>query len=78
MTDYDSIWHLQDEMRTIVNAVLGETIWNLSYNEQRRAIELELSLHLEEESASNLCSQFPTTVDYDGEGTHGSKFVAFL
>ena len=29
MTDYDSIWRTQDEIRTVVNAV--ECIWNLSY-----------------------------------------------
>ena len=25
MTDYDSIWRMQDEIRTVVNAVLGIT-----------------------------------------------------
>ena len=43
MTDYDSIWRTQDEIRTVVNAVLGECIWNLSYNERRMAIELDIS-----------------------------------
>jgi hypothetical protein len=33
MKDFDSIWHTLDEIRTVVNAVLGECIWNLSYNE---------------------------------------------
>ena len=41
MTDFDSIWRTQDEIRTVVNAVLGECIWNLSYNERRMAIELD-------------------------------------
>ena len=41
MTDYDSIWRIQDEIRTVVNAVLGECIWNLSYSERRIAIELD-------------------------------------
>ena len=31
MTDYNSIWRTQDEIRTVVNAVLGECIWNFSY-----------------------------------------------
>ena len=31
MTDYDSIWRTQDEIRTVVNAVLGECIWNLRF-----------------------------------------------
>ena len=43
MTDYDSIWHRQDEIRTVVNAVLGECIWNLAYDERRRAVVLELT-----------------------------------
>jgi hypothetical protein len=25
MTDFDSIWRTQDEIRTVVNAVLGES-----------------------------------------------------
>lgn len=43
MTDFDSIWRTQDEIRTVVNAVLGECIWNLIYNERRMAIELEIA-----------------------------------
>ena len=37
MTDFDSIWRTQDEIRTVVNAVLGECIWNLAYDERRSA-----------------------------------------
>ena len=59
MTDFDTIWRTQDEIRTVVNAILGECIWNLSYNERRMAIELELTLHLEEEDSDNLINQFP-------------------
>ena len=44
MISYDLIWHTQDEIRTVVNAVLGEYIWNLSYSERRIAIELELTV----------------------------------
>ena len=35
MTDYDTIWRTQDEIRTVVNAVLGECIWDLRYNDRR-------------------------------------------
>ena len=55
MTDYDAIWRSQDEIRTVVNAVLWvrsasplategtqECIWDLRYNDRRMAIELEL------------------------------------
>lgn len=78
MTDFDSIWHIQDEIRTIVNAVLGECIFYLAYSPDRKAIELELSVHFEEDTISDLCSQFSISADYDGEGTNGTKFVFFL
>lgn len=78
MTDFDNIWRLQDEIKTVVNAVLGQCIWNLEYSRRRMAIELELSIHLDEETVSNLCSQFPMPCDYDGEGTRGTKFVFWL
>ena len=74
MTDFDSVWRTQDEIRTVVNAVLGECIWNLAYDERRRAIVLELTLSLDEDAISDLCSQFPVSADYDGEGTKGTKF----
>ena len=78
MTDFDSIWRIQDEIRTIVNAVLGECIFYLAYSPDREAIELELSVHFEEDTISDLCSQFSISADYDGEGTNGTKFVFFL
>ena len=68
MTDFDSIWRTQDEIRTVVNAVLGECIWNLAYDERRMAIVLELTVSLEEEAISDLCCQIPIPADYDGEG----------
>ena len=74
MTDFDSIWRTQDEIRTVVNAVLGECIWNLSYNERRMAIELELTTYLEEEEVDMLINQFPVPADYDGVGSKGTKF----
>ena len=78
MTDFDSIWRTQDEIRTVVNAVLGECIFSLAYSQERMAIELELSFRLDEEATFNLCSQFPVPADYDGEGSEGTKFVFFL
>ena len=65
MADFDTIWRTQDEIRTVVNAVLG-------------AIVLELTVSLDEDAISDLCSQFPAYADYDGEGTKGTKFVFFL
>ena len=78
MTDYDSIWRIQDETRTVVNAVLGECIWNLSYSERRMAIELELTVMLDDDAIGNLCCQFPIPADYDGTGARGSKIVFYL
>ena len=89
MTDFDTIWRTQDEIKTVVNAVLGalgfaategpqECIWNLSYNERRIAIELELTQYLEEEDADALINQFPVPADYDGIGSKGTKFVFYI
>jgi hypothetical protein len=78
MTDFDSIWRTQDEIRTVVNAVLGECIWNLSYNERRMAIELELKVTLDDDAIDELNSQFSEVADYDGVGSKGSKFVFYI
>ena len=78
MTDFDTIWHTQDEIIMVVNAVLGECIWNLTYNEQRIAIELELTKYLEEEEVDTLINQFPVPADYDGVGSKGTKFVFYM
>lgn len=75
MTDWDSIWRSQDEIRMVVNAVLGECIWNLGYSERRMAIELELTNHIDDDAISDLCCQFSIPCDYDGEGARGTKFV---
>ena len=78
MIEFDSIWRTQDEIRTVVNAVLGECIWNLAYDERRSAIVLELTVILNEDAISDLCCQFPIPADYDGVGSKGSKFVFYL
>ena len=78
MKDFDSIWRTQDEIRTVVNAVLGECIWNLSYNERRMAIELELTEYLEEEEVDMLINHFSVSADYDGPGSKGTRFVFYM
>ena len=55
-----------------------ECIWKLSFNEQRIAIELELTNYLEEEDADMLVNQFPVPADYDGVGSKGTKFVFYM
>ena len=78
MKDFDSIWRTQDEIRTVVNAVLGECIWDLSFNERRMAIELELAKYLEEEEVDKLINQFSVPADYDGVGSKGTKFMFYV
>lgn len=78
MTDYDTIWRTQDEIRTVVDAALGCGIWDIRYNPKRQAIELELMANLDEDALSDLCCQFPVSCDYDGTGSRGSKFVFYL
>ena len=71
MTDFDTIWRTQDEIRTVVrsssarllptghkNAVVGECIWDLSYNQHRMAIELDLTITLDDDTADSLSCQF--------------------
>ena len=55
-----------------------ECIWNLSYNERRMAIELELTKYLEEEEVDMLINHFPFPADYDGVGSKGTKFVFYM
>ena len=55
-----------------------ECLWNLSYNERRMAIELELAKYLEEEEVDMLINQFPVPADYDGVGLKGTKFVFYM
>ena len=77
MTDFDSIWRTQDEIRTVVDAVLGECIWDLSFK-RRMAIELELTKYLEEEEIDILINQYPVLADYDGVGSKGTRFVFYM
>ena len=55
-----------------------ECIWNLSYNERRMAIELELTTYLQEEEVDMLINQFPVTADFDGVGSKGTMFVFYM
>ena len=55
-----------------------ECIWNLSYNDRRMAIELELTKYLEEEKVDMLINHFSVPADYDGVGSKGTKFVFYM
>ena len=76
MKDFDSIWRTQDEIRTVVNAVLGECIWNLSYNERRMAIELEITKYLEEEEVDMLINHFSVEQSSCFTFKKGNRLVA--
>ena len=47
----------------------------LSYSERRMAIELELTVTLDDDAIGNLCCQSPISADYDGLGARGTKIV---
>ena len=55
-----------------------ECIWNLSFNERRMAIELELTEYLEEEEVDMLINHFSVPADYDGLGSKGTRFVFYM
>ena len=62
MIDFDAIWRFQDEVRTVVNACLGDCIWDLNYNPGRQSIEMELERHLDDEELALLSSQLTLPV----------------
>ena len=64
--------------RTLATNGTQECIWNLSYSERRMAIELELTITLDDDAIDELCSQFSEASDYDGVGIKGTKFVFYL
>ena len=72
--NYEDIWRTQDEITAAVNA-LGYSVWNLEYDVLSFRFKMELKEHLDESSASSLCSQLPLTADYEGEGSQGSLFT---
>jgi len=42
------------------------------------AIELELTVTLDDDAIDNLSCQFPISADYDGVGIKGSKIAFYL
>ena len=42
------------------------------------AIELELTVNLDDDAIGDLFCQFPIPADYDGIGAKGSKFAFYL
>jgi len=52
--------------------------WNLSYSERWMAIELELTVTLDDYAIDNLSCQFSIAANYDGDGMKGTKFVFYI
>ena len=91
MIDFDSIWRTQDEIRTVVNAVLGALDHGRLLPAGRKNASgtwpmmkdvvpsfLNCLLPLKKITVSDLCCQFPIPADYDGVGSRGTKFVFYL
>ena len=68
----------QYEIISVVNAVMGEFICNLIYNERGVAIELEITEYRDEKEVDMIINQFPVPADYDGVGSRGTKFVFYM
>lgn len=73
--DMEEAWRTVDSIRSVAEAVTGLSVWELSFSRQTGCYRLELSRHLTEEQAYDLCSQLYIPADYDGEGSHGSLFT---
>lgn len=72
---YYCLWQLEDETDSVISAVLGDCQRWITASSG--ALHVELGMHLHEEQAMNLCSQFYSPATYDGEGTHGSLFTVY-
>lgn len=73
--DIEDVWQTEDSIRSVAEAVTGLAVWELSFSRQTQCFYLELDGHLTEEQAINLCMQFYISADYEGEGSHGSRFA---
>lgn len=69
INDYQRIWQLQDAITTVVDAN-GYSVWSLRHT--GGGFQLELTEHIQEEQAMELCGQFPMDADYTGEGHTGT------
>ncbi len=72
--DFIEFWTLEDSITTVVEAN-GHTVWRISTGDG--VIEVELNEHLDDESASRLCGQFPLAADLCGEGDNGTIFALY-
>lgn len=73
-SEYTELWQMQDAITTVANAN-GYTVWELRMMDG--CFHLELNTHLDEEKISEFCAQMPLPTDWEGEGTHGSKFCLY-
>ena len=75
MEDYQRIWQLQDAITTVVDAN-GFTVWSLRHSDG--GFQLELTEHIQEDRAAELCGQFPLDAEYSGEGRTGTLILLWL
>jgi len=74
-TNMIDLWQLSDEVECVVTAVLGDCQRWIVVAEG--LVTVELGIHLSEENAMQLCSQFYSQASYDGEGERGSMFTIY-
>lgn len=73
--DINEIIHLEDRLRSDVAATAGDCIWSIGYERGRNCIEMELTRHLTDDEAEELCAQLSAPASYQGEGSEGSVFI---
>ena len=76
--DFNTIWQHQDKIKYIVKSTTDADIVNMSYNIKDNTISVELNQSLEDEEMDLLESLSGFLMDYDDEGTYGSKFIFWL
>ena len=76
--DFNTIWQHQDKIRNLIKSTTDADIVNMSYNIKDNTISVELNQSLEDEEMDLLDSLSDVLVDYDDEGTYGSKFIFWL
>jgi len=75
MERYIDVWSAMDGIRTVVDAVCGDAVHSLRWNDAAACFELELNRHLSPEAAEALAAQFYLQASYEGDGEHGSLFT---
>lgn len=73
--DYYDLWQLEDEVDSVVSAVMGDCQRWITAGDG--VVTLELGIALSEEEAMLLCSQFYSPATHDGDGKRGTIFTIY-